>query len=78
MELDASPISQELILIDEPGSNWVKTRRRGRNIIGQRAIIEVPGQRRGNVTVCAAMSHNGVLHLQPPLDHTTLPISFLS
>ena len=59
MELDASPIPQQLIFIDQAGFNLAK-RRRGRNI-GKRAIIEVPGQRGGNVTICAAMSHNGVL-----------------
>ena len=62
MELDASPIPQELISIDEAGLNLTKTRRRGRNIIGQRTIIEVPGQCGGNVTLRTAMSHNGVLH----------------
>ncbi|GAA6071274.1 uncharacterized protein LOC113635738 [Tachysurus ichikawai] len=37
-------------------------RGRGRNIIGQRAIVGVPGQRGGNVTLCAAISNRGVLH----------------
>ncbi len=31
-------------------------------MIGQRAIVEVPGQRGGNVTICAAISNPGVLH----------------
>lgn len=31
-------------------------------MIGQRAIVEVPGQRGGNVTICAAISNHGVLH----------------
>ncbi len=31
-------------------------------MIGQRAIVEVPGQRGGNVTFCAAISNHGVLH----------------
>ncbi len=34
----------------------------GRNIIGHRAIINVPGQRGGNITMCAAISQNGVVH----------------
>ncbi len=31
-------------------------------MIGQRAIVEVPGQQGGNVTICAAISNRGVLH----------------
>ena len=31
-------------------------------MIGQRAIVQVPGQRGGNVTICAAISNHGVLH----------------
>lgn len=67
MELDASPIPQEHIFIDEAGFNLAKTRRRGRNIIGQCTITDVPGQRGGNVTICPAMSHNGVLHCHATL-----------
>lgn len=52
----------EYIFIDEVGFNLVKKRRRGRNVIGQRAIVEVPGQRGGNITMCAAMNHHGILH----------------
>ena len=40
----------------------MKRRRRGRNIIGQRAIVQVPGQRGGNVTLCAAINQNGTQH----------------
>ncbi|KAK0149398.1 hypothetical protein N1851_009878 [Merluccius polli] len=45
----------------QAGFNLAKGRRRGRNRIGQRATIDVPGQRGGNVTMCAAISENGVL-----------------
>ena len=31
-------------------------------MIGQRAIVHVPGQRGGNVVICAAISSHGVLH----------------
>ncbi|KAF0038784.1 hypothetical protein F2P81_009268 [Scophthalmus maximus] len=31
-------------------------------MIGQRAAVEVPGQRGGSVTICAAISNHGVLH----------------
>ncbi|KAK0132438.1 hypothetical protein N1851_032666 [Merluccius polli] len=37
------------IYIDEAGFNLAKGRRHGRNRIGQRAMIDVPGQRGGNV-----------------------------
>ncbi|GAA6078851.1 uncharacterized protein LOC113635738, partial [Tachysurus ichikawai] len=48
----------EYISVDEAGFNLAKRRRRGWNIIGQRAIVEVPGQRCGKVTLCAV----GVIH----------------
>lgn len=60
--MDAHAILHEYIYVDEVGFNLTKTRRRGRNVIGQRAIINVPGQRGGNVTMCAAITQNGVLH----------------
>ena len=60
--MDAEAIQHEYIYIDEAGFNLSKVRRRGRNVIGQRAIISVPGQRGGNITLCAAITQNGVLH----------------
>lgn len=61
--MDANVIPHEFIFIDEAGFNLTKTSRRGRNIIGHRAIVDVPGQRGGNITMCAAITHtNGVLH----------------
>ncbi len=44
--------------MDEAGFNLTKRRRRGRNVIGHRAIVGVPGQRGGNVTLCAAISNH--------------------
>jgi hypothetical protein len=67
--LDVSPIPQELTFIDEAGFNLAKTRRRGRNIIGQHAIIEV---------LCLARAGEMFSTAIPPLNHTTLPISFIS
>lgn len=52
----------EYIFLDEAGFNLQKRRQRGRNIIGQRAISEVPGERGGNITLCAAMSREGLVH----------------
>lgn len=62
MELEADAMGHEQLFVDEAGFNLTKTRRRGRNIIGHRATINVPGQRGGNITMCAAISQNGVVH----------------
>ncbi|XP_076843673.1 uncharacterized protein LOC143488708 [Brachyhypopomus gauderio] len=61
-ELESMARPQEFIFVDEAGFNLNKRRRRGRNIIGWRAIVDVPGQRGGNITLCAAMSSRGLLH----------------
>ena len=34
----------------------------GRNIIGHRAIVKIPGQRGGNITMCAAVSQQSHRH----------------
>ncbi len=52
----------EYMYMDESGFNLTERRRRGRNVIGHRAIVGVPGQRGGNVTLCAAISNHGVVH----------------
>ncbi len=73
-------MEHQFIFIDEAGFNLTKRRKRGKNIIGQRAIVEVPGQRGGNITMCAAITHHGVMgpyntaHLITFLDtlHNTL------
>ncbi|XP_047676533.1 uncharacterized protein LOC113637723 [Tachysurus fulvidraco] len=63
LEMDAHAIPHEFIFIDKTGFYLAKSRRRGRNVIGHRAIIDVPGQRGGNITMCAAISSmHGVLH----------------
>lgn len=62
MELEADAMGHEQLFVDEAGFNLTKTRRRGRNITGHCAIINVPGQRGGNITMCAAISQNGVVH----------------
>ncbi|RXN32842.1 hypothetical protein ROHU_036083 [Labeo rohita] len=61
-DLESLDRPHDFIFVDEAGFNLTNRRRRGRNIIGQRAIVEVPGQRGGNVTICAAISNHGVLH----------------
>ncbi len=67
LDFDAGELPHELIYVDEAGFNLAKTRHRGRNVIGQRAVVNVPGQRGGNITLCAAISVQGVLH-----NHATL------
>ncbi len=54
-------MNHTFIYMDEAGFNLTKCRRRGRNIIGHRATVDVPGQRGGNITMVAAISENGVL-----------------
>ncbi|XP_026213312.1 uncharacterized protein LOC113160317 isoform X1 [Anabas testudineus] len=64
MELEASEQPHSFIYMDEAGFNLTKCRRRGRNIIGHRATVDVPGQRGGNITTGAAICDvviNGVL-----------------
>ncbi|KAK3529286.1 hypothetical protein QTP70_025734 [Hemibagrus guttatus] len=77
--IDGDPISHEFILIAEAGFNLTKVRRRERNIIGHRAILNVPGQRGGNITMCAAITQNGILHRRAGLgpDNTAHIIPFL-
>ncbi|XP_073704232.1 uncharacterized protein [Garra rufa] len=62
LDFDAAELPHEFIYVDEAGFNLAKTRRRGRNVVGQRAVVNVPGQRGGNITLCAAISVQGVLH----------------
>lgn len=67
MELDAAVNHHKYIFVYEAGFNLAKTRRRGRNLIGQRATIQVPGQRGGNISMCAAISEDGVVGCRPVL-----------
>nr|XP_054586935.1 uncharacterized protein LOC129152497 [Nothobranchius furzeri] len=62
LELEAAAAEHQFIFIDEVGFNLTKRRKRGRNVIGQRAIVEVPGQRGGNITMCAALGYHGIIH----------------
>lgn len=67
MELEADVTQHKIIFVDEAGFNLAKFRRRGRNTIGQRATVQVPGQRGGNISMCAAISDEGVLGRRPLL-----------
>lgn len=59
--MEANQAPHEFIYVDEAGFNLSKRRRRGRNIIGKRATVVVPGQRGANITMCAAMANAGLL-----------------
>ena len=61
MELESSEPSHNFVYVDEAGFNLTKCRRRGRNIIGHRATLDLQGQRGGNITMCAAILEHGVL-----------------
>ncbi len=67
MVLDADMNHHKYIFVDEVGFNLAKTRRRGQNIIDQRANVQMPGQRGGNISMCAATSENGVIGRRPLL-----------
>ncbi|KAK0131121.1 hypothetical protein N1851_034196 [Merluccius polli] len=67
MALEENETPHILVFVDEAGFNLAKGRRRGRNIIGHRATVDVPGQRGGNITMCAAISENGVATHIPSL-----------
>ncbi len=78
MELDADDDHHKFIYLDEAGFNLAKTRRRGRNFIGQRAT-SVPGQRGANITMCAAISEDGVVGRRPHIGpyNAALLVTFL-
>ncbi|XP_042589280.1 uncharacterized protein LOC122138774 [Cyprinus carpio] len=79
MELDADDDHHKFIYLDEAGFNLAKTRRRGRNFIGQRATIQVPGQCGANITMCAAISEDGVVGRRPHIGpyNAALLVTFL-
>lgn len=79
MEFEAEGAHHKFIFVDEAGFNLCKVRRRGRNIIGQRATVTVPGQRGANITMCAAISNDGVLCHIPTIGpyYTERLITFL-
>ena len=63
MEIDSFASGNvKYVLFDEAGFNLNKKRRRGRNIIGERATVETAAERGGNITICAAMSEDGFLY----------------
>ncbi|XP_070402546.1 uncharacterized protein [Nothobranchius furzeri] len=65
MEIEGMQTHHIFIYVDEAGFNLAKTRRRGRNVIGKRATVNVPGQRGSNITMCAAISTDRLLLHRP-------------
>nr|XP_015821056.1 uncharacterized protein LOC107389438 [Nothobranchius furzeri] len=65
MEIEGMQTHHIFIYVDEAGFNLAKTWRRGRNVIGKRATVNVPGQRGANITMCAAISTDGLLLHRP-------------
>nr|XP_029480639.1 uncharacterized protein LOC115103815 [Oncorhynchus nerka] len=76
LELDAAAIQHVYMYIE---SGFKLAKRQGWNIIGHRAIVNVPGQRGGNITMCAAVGQQGVPHHHANLGpyNTALLITFL-
>ncbi|KAL7837448.1 hypothetical protein SRHO_G00271590 [Serrasalmus rhombeus] len=75
MDLEASEIPHTLVYVDEAEFNLNKIRHCGRNIIGQRATVDVTGQCGGNITMCAAVSENGAVHHVPAIEPYNTPDS---
>ncbi|KAL0149547.1 hypothetical protein M9458_055074, partial [Cirrhinus mrigala] len=80
MELEVEGAHHVFIYVDEAGFNLSKVRRRRRNLIGYKATITVPGQRGANITICAAISNDGVLCQIPAIGpyNTECLIRFLN
>ncbi|GAA6070716.1 uncharacterized protein LOC112848074, partial [Tachysurus ichikawai] len=71
MDLESIEPPYNFIYVDEAGFNLSKSRRRGRNVIGHRATVDLPGQRGGNITMCAAMM---LMQFLPPYSPFLNPI----
>ncbi len=71
MELEGHETPHVLVFVDEAGFNLSKGRRRGHNLIGQRGA---------NITMCAAISENGVSTHLPHIGpyNTQLLLAFLN
>ncbi|XP_061561327.1 uncharacterized protein LOC133417554 isoform X2 [Phycodurus eques] len=61
MELEGDGKNLQFIFVDEAGFNLAKVTRKGKRFIGQRATVTAPEQRGANITMCAAISNDGVL-----------------
>lgn len=77
--MEARRTTHTFIFVDDAGFNLAKTRRRGRSVIGQKANMDAPGQRGASITMCAALSNDGLLLHKPLIGpyYTERLISFL-
>ncbi len=59
-QLEGHETTHILVFVDEDGFNLSKGWSRSRNLFGHRATTDKPGQLGANITMCAAISENGV------------------
>lgn len=73
--MDANAIPYEFIIADAD-FNLAKSRRKGKNVIGQRVIIDVPDQRGENITMRMPSPIRIIVSstVMPTLDHATQPV----
>lgn len=70
----AREIPHNFNFVDEASFNLAKSHCRGRNLIERRVIVDVQGQRGANITMCAAISDDGLLLHKPlPGPYNTTP-----
>ncbi len=80
MELERHETTHILVFVDEAGFNLSKGWRHGHSLIGHRATTDTAGQRGANITMCAAISENGVRTHIPHIEsyNTQLLLAFLN
>lgn len=66
--LEAEGAHHIFIYVDEAGFNLCKVRRHGKNLTGYRTTFTVSGQRGANITMCVAISNDGVPCYIPTTD----------
>ncbi|KAM9426086.1 uncharacterized protein KZ484_016148 isoform 1-T1 [Pholidichthys leucotaenia] len=65
MEMEAKETRPTFVFVDETGFKLAKARRKGRNMIGHRATMDGSDQRGANITICIALSIDGVVLNKP-------------
>ncbi len=78
MELERHETTHILVFVDEAGFNLSKGWRHGHSLIGHRATTDTAGQHGANITMCAAISENGVRTHIPHIEsyNTQLLLAF--
>ncbi len=62
VQLDSMERPHECIFLDEAGFNLHQEEKERPQHYWSARIVELPGQRGGNMTICAAISSYGVIH----------------